>query len=938
MNLDKNAEKLELYIELSELKALLPQGADYLSDKEYYVEKKVEAGKTTLIAEPVEECYINFEEIKLPMKLMLQKLVLVNIGKEWSLSIYTKILYTGDKNIVARLMSDGIAVELKWGEDSLKAISDQSHVFDAENLDIGVDISGKVEVTYSEYDIKNNKFKMFFSSMASNDISKYIVRLKEKIDWQLAYDKSWKIKPMCWPFEKPLEIGGLGDWITFPDIPIFDALALELPEVDLDMPNFEFMGGFKLALESINIPFDFGKLALNGLSIPFGSILKYIGIGNILGNLDLGNLLSVTLIYKLIEGEYKVRFEENDAIIVSSSFDKEGHGLMLEASAASTTFRSEIKEADFIYTKELIFVELSGNINLFIGEGSPLETSLKIEFEKTAVEVKSGVPVYSHYLNTKFKSAYGLSLDFAAKAYWVDEIWNSTFIREIGRFVREENYRLSEEALSELACHGVVDYLSFDIPFLQREVVLIENKNRMVASRGIFSAKSVVAAFLNFCKSRNIMELIKLIDIEDRTLELDWYMGVIKGLIACGLGSPSELGLKEISDENLALVLSGEMETALCKASACSVSTIDTKLNLNLDFMMSASLKYFMDMDYLLSVTGKNAGGNISFHRGSFIFAKGTLNSENLVDGFTSFSGLGTAWVEFKDLTFLPSCSLFRDIKMSGYLFRDGMLSLQSSVQNIDIGLKLGKAVAEIESSQNVKKIQLRSEWLEQQLNFDFYLNGRGELCAESSISMNLEVCYTMPVFTFFNGTKVGGNPVRFDVKVTFYINIKNGELKLRCMAKFTFMGSSYSLDLKLSTSEIPNTLNGLRYLIANKVLEWIEENIIPDMGNPEDAGQFLQLLFSGLLDIGDGMLKNIHNILVRDFKMPLSDLSDSLKNNLGLSNQDITNKVEAVAQAIGSTGQAVQQALGSIGISYDPSSFGGGDDDGGWLNPGNWF
>ena len=180
--------------------------------------------------------------------------------------------------------------------------------------------------------------------------------------------------------------------------------------------------------------------------------------------------------------------------------------------------------------------------------------------------------------------------------------------------------------------------------------------------------------------------------------------------------------------------------------------------------------------------------------------------------------------------------------------------------------------------------------------------------------------------------------PVRFDVEVTIYVNIKNSELQFRCMTKFTFMGSKYSLDLKLSASEIPDTLNGLRYLIANKVIEWIKENIIPDIGNPEDAVQFLQLLFSRLLDIGDGMLKNIHNILVRDFKMPLNDLSDSLKNNLGLSNQDITNKVEAVAQAIGSTGQAVQQALGNIGISYDPSSFGGGDDDGGWLNPGNWL
>ena len=56
------------------------------------------------------------------------------------------------------------------------------------------------------------------------------------------------------------------------------------------------------------------------------------------------------------------------------------------------------------------------------------------------------------------------------------------------------------------------------------------------------------------------------------------------------------------------------------------------------------------------------------------------------------------------------------------------------------------------------KKIQLRSKWLEQQLNFDFYLNGRGELCAESSINMKFEVCYTMPVYTLFDGTKVGGN------------------------------------------------------------------------------------------------------------------------------------------------------------------------------------
>lgn len=938
MNLDRKGEKLELYIELSKLKAMLPQGADYLSDKEYYVEKKVEAGKTTLSAEPVEECYINLEEIKLPFRIILQKMVLVNIVTEWTLKIFVKLVYTGGEHFVSQLMNDGFEFELKWGKDTLKVLSEKTYVFDTEDMNIGIDISGKVEVTYTEYDIKNNKFKMLFSSFFSNDATKYIMRLKEKLDWQLAYNKKWTVKPMCWPFEKPLEIGGIGDWVTFPKLPFFEAFAIQLPEIELGLPGFDLFGAFKIALEPISIPLDIGELKLEGLSIPFLDILKYLGIGDIIGDIKFGDFLPVNLDCRLIEGKYKVSFEENDVVIVSFDFDNNGVGLMVEATAGSNSVEVEIKEATFIYIEGLLFAELTGHTELVLGDGSSLETSLRIDFEKTAVEVTSGIPIYSHYLEIKFDSDYGLALDFAAEAYWVDEIWNSAFIREIGRFVREEDYRLSEEALSELACHGAVDYLSFDIPFLHREVVLIENKNRMAASRGISSAKSVVAAFLNFCKSRNLMELIKLIDIEDRTLELDWYMGVIKGLIACGLGSPSELGLKEISDENLALVLSGEMETALCKASACSVSTIDTKLNLNLDFMMSASLKYFMDMYYLLNVTGKNAGGNISFHRGSFIFAKGTLNSENLVDGFTSFSGLGTAWVEFKDLTFLPSCPLFGDIKMSGYMFRDGRLLLQSSVQNIDIGLKLGKAVAEIESSQNVKKIQLRSEWMEQQLNFDFYLNGRGELCAESSISMNLEVCYTMPVFTFFNGTKVGGNPVRFDVKVTFYINIKNGELKLRCMAKFTFMGSSYSLDLKLSTSEIPNTLNGLRYLIANKVLEWIEENIIPDMGNPEDAGQFLQLLFSGLLDIGDGMLKNIHNILVRDFKMPLSDLSDSLKNNLGLSNKDITNKVEAVAQAIGSTGQAVQKALGSIGISYDPSSFGGGDDDGGWLNPGNWF
>ena len=146
------------------------------------------------------------------------------------------------------------------------------------------------------------------------------------------------------------------------------------------------------------------------------------------------------------------------------------------------------------------------------------------------------------------------------------------------------------------------------------------------------------------------------------------------------------------------------METALCEASACSVSTIDSKLSLSLDYVMRASLKYFMDMDYFLTIDGKNAEGKISFYRDNFVFAKGILNSQNLVNGFTSFSGLDTAWVEFKDISFLPSCVLFKDLKMSGYLMRDGSLYLESRATNIDIGLKLGKAVAEIESSKNAKK------------------------------------------------------------------------------------------------------------------------------------------------------------------------------------------------------------------------------------------
>ena len=529
MNLDKNAEKLELYIELSKLKAILPQGADYLGDKEYYVEKKVEAGKTTLIAEPKEECYINLEEIELPFKILLQKMVLVNIATEWTLKIFVKLIYTGREHFVSQLMNDGFEFELKWSKDTLKVLSEKTYVFDTEDMNVGIDISGKVEVTYSEYDIKNNKFKMLFSSFFSNDISKYVMRLKEKLDWQLAYHEKWTVKPMCWPFEKPIEIGGIGDWITFPDIPFFEAFAIELPEIELGLPNFDLFGAFKIALEPISIPLDIGTLNLEGLSIPFLDILKYLGIGDIIGNIEFGDFLPVKLDYQLMEGKYKVSFEENDVVIVSFSFDNNGVGLMVEATAGSNSVEVEIKEASFIYTKEFKFVELTGHTELVLGDRSSLETSLRIEFERTAVEVTSGIPIYSHNLELKFDSDYGLALDFAAKAHWADEIWNSAFIREIGRFVRDEDYRLSVEALSELSCNASVDYLSFGIPFLHREVVLIENKNKMTASRGISSVKSIAVAFLNFLKSRNVMELIKLIDIEDRTLELDWYLGVVKG-------------------------------------------------------------------------------------------------------------------------------------------------------------------------------------------------------------------------------------------------------------------------------------------------------------------------------------------------------------------------------------------------------------------------